>query len=240
MPSRMPFRMMSTAAWSVPGPCKKRQLRPRTWSRVYPVRSRKPCDTYTMGLSGRLGSEMAKFCCDPDSAFMRRKSGSINVFTGPKPDGVGTGVNSDPSPDPTFFSSSSARSGSSDLMMFFSVAISPCSPWICSCKLSRRNFFRSRLRLACSLLRSLRSIFCASVSSGFPPGPTAFGSRSSASAGEVEAPAALAAVTPPVVAYMGFDAAVISSALRLAGGAASPMGRPASPAPPPGIGKSPK
>mmetsp|Transcript_34301 Transcript_34301/g.63414 ORF Transcript_34301/g.63414 Transcript_34301/m.63414 type:complete len:210 (+) Transcript_34301:193-822(+) len=55
-------------------------------------------------------------------------------------------------------------------MMSFNCSISPCNPWICSCRLSSRNFFRNLLRLACSRFLSLRSTFCCSVSS-FAAGP---------------------------------------------------------------------
>jgi len=46
-----------------------------------------------MGFSGRLGSEMARFCCDPDRADTRRTSAfSVRVLTGSTPDGVGKGA----------------------------------------------------------------------------------------------------------------------------------------------------
>mmetsp|Transcript_21611 Transcript_21611/g.47214 ORF Transcript_21611/g.47214 Transcript_21611/m.47214 type:complete len:240 (-) Transcript_21611:666-1385(-) len=117
-----------------------------------------------MGLSGSVGSEMAKFCCDPDSADMSRKSGSMRVLTGPNPEGMGSGVYLFSWPQMASMSSSARGAGISVRMVFLNLSSCSCNPWICSWRDSSRNFFRRRLRLACSRFRSRRSSFCLAVS----------------------------------------------------------------------------
>jgi hypothetical protein len=93
---------------------------------------------------------------------MRRKSGSMRVFTGPNPLGMGSGVNF-PFGPLTPSKRLSALSGHSLRMTSLRESISLCRPDICSCRDSRRNFFRNLLRFACLRFRSLLSTFCWSV-----------------------------------------------------------------------------
>mmetsp|Transcript_44619 Transcript_44619/g.92958 ORF Transcript_44619/g.92958 Transcript_44619/m.92958 type:complete len:209 (+) Transcript_44619:754-1380(+) len=107
---------------------------------------------------------MAKFCCDPDSADMSRKSGSMRVLTGPNPLGIGRGVYLFSCPQISSMSCSAFGAGISVRIVFLNFSSCSCNPWICSWRDSSKNFFRRRLRFACSRFRSRRSSFCFAVS----------------------------------------------------------------------------
>mmetsp|Transcript_18389 Transcript_18389/g.56428 ORF Transcript_18389/g.56428 Transcript_18389/m.56428 type:complete len:228 (-) Transcript_18389:125-808(-) len=118
-----------------------------------------------MGLSGRDGSETAKFCCADCSAIIKRKSGSTSCCVGPMGDVDGSAHRSSDSSVEHSFRTAWASSGKRSRMTDRRILFSDLKSLTCSSNDSSKNFLRMRLRFACSRFLSRRSTLCRSVSS---------------------------------------------------------------------------
>mmetsp|Transcript_6051 Transcript_6051/g.19000 ORF Transcript_6051/g.19000 Transcript_6051/m.19000 type:complete len:241 (+) Transcript_6051:816-1538(+) len=184
-------RTLVAVARSVRGPWRKRQLRPTTCSRRYPVCSRNPPEAYTIGLSSSDGSVMQKLRCAPCTSRISVTSFFVNDGPGatddaddaPPPRSVSLAAASSP-PASTSKSEATSRNSGCARRMSFSAAFSRSSAATCCCSDSKKNFFRSRVRRARIRFRSRRRSICACVLLrgcwGSSPAPCGAGSRGGA------------------------------------------------------------